>query len=154
MIDSKAMQRSQVAELLANYAVRDDRPTGGWIRAIRESLGMTQAQLAARIGLARQSVQDFEKAEAQRRITLESLDRAAAAMGCKLVYSLVPQNGSLDEMRERRALEVAEEILKSASHSMALEAQGVSGAERERQKKLIAQSLLRGSSRGLWVDSK
>ena len=143
--------RSQVSELVGTYgAANPIIPGGGWIRAVREALGMTQVQLAARLGLARQSIQDFEKAEAERRITLDSLERAAAAMGCRLVYSLVPQNGTLEEMRESRAAEIAEAMLKSATHSMELEAQGVSSKERERQKKLIVESLLRGSSRRLW----
>ena len=151
MINHKEIMRSQVSELVGTYgAANPIIPGGGWIRAVREALGMTQVQLAARLGLARQSIQDFEKAEAERRITLDSLERAAAAMGCRLVYSLVPQNGTLEEMREGRAAEVAEAMLKSATHSMELEAQGVSSKERERQKKLIVESLLRGSSRRLW----
>ena len=52
---------------------------------------MTQAQLGGRAGISRQSVQDFERAEAERRITLESLDRLARALGCRMVYALVPR---------------------------------------------------------------
>ncbi|MBI4996868.1 MAG: mobile mystery protein A [Rhodocyclales bacterium] len=126
------------------------QPRGGWVRAIREALGMTQAQLAGRAGVSRQSVQDFEQAEAKQRITLESLDKMARAMGCRLVYSLVPEHGTIDELRQRRAAALAEALLKPADHSMKLEAQGVADAERERQRKLLAETLLAGSSRKLW----
>lgn len=147
-----SLKRMQLADALRNYPAPDAAasPRGGWVRAIREALGMTQVQLAARVGISRQSVQDLEKAEAERRITLDSLDRLARAMKCRVVYSLVPENGSLDDLRKLQANAMAEALLKPADHSMKLEAQGVSANERERQRKLLAEALLRGSSRKLW----
>lgn len=111
---------------------------------------MTQAQLGGRMGISRQSVQDLEAAEAERRVTLDSLDRMARAMGCRVVYALVPESGSIDSLRERRAHALAQALLKPADHSMKLEAQGVSAPELDRQRKLLADALLRGSARKLW----
>ena len=71
-------------------------------------------------------------------------------MGCRVVYALVPGNGSLDDLRTRRADAVAEAMLKPTDHSMKLGAQGVSTIERERQRKLLAEALLRDSPRKLW----
>lgn len=153
MNDTKSrLKRLQLADALRAYPAPDTaaQPRGGWVRAIREALGMTQAQLAGRAGVSRQSVQDFEQAEAKQRITLESLDKLARAMGCRLVYSLVPEHGTIDDLRQRRAEALADALLKPADHSMKLEAQGVANAERERQRKLLAETLLAGSSRKLW----
>ena len=153
MTDTKSrLKRLQLADALRHYPMPEAAavPRGGWLRAIREALGMTQAQLGARAAISRQSVQDFEHAEAERRITLESLDKLARAMGCRLVYSLVPEGGSIDVQRERRALALAEAMLQPADHSMKLEAQGVTGLERERQRRLLADALLNGSPRKLW----
>lgn len=111
---------------------------------------MTQAQLATRLGVSRQSLQGLERAEANRRITLDSLDRLAKAMDCRVVYALVPENGSIEDARARRAQEVADKLLKSTEHSMKLEAQGVSAREGKRQRKFLVDSLLRGSPRRLW----
>ena len=111
---------------------------------------MTQAQLAARLGISRQSLQGLERAEADRRITLDSLDRLAKAMDCRLVYALVLEKGSLDGVRARKAKALADELLKSTEHSMTLEAQGVSARESKRQRELLVDELLRGSSRKLW----
>ncbi len=111
---------------------------------------MTQAQLARRLNISRQSVQDFESAEAERRITLESLARVARAMGCRLVYAVTPEEGSLDKMRTRRAEVVADRLLKPTGHSMKLEAQGVPDRESKRQRKLLVESLLQDSPRKLW----
>lgn len=146
------LKRLQLADALRAYPVPDaaGAPRGGWLRALREALGMTQSQLGERAGISRQSVQDFEHAEADRRITLESLDKLARAMGCRLVYALVPENGSVDALRERQALALADALMQPADHSMQLEAQGVGGAERERQRRLLAETLLADSPRKLW----
>ena len=144
-------QRLQLADALRQYKSSSPTPPPrGWARAIREALGMTQTQLAARLKITRQSVQDLEQAEAERRITLESLDRLAKAMGCRVVYAVVPESGSLDDLRVSRAKQLADALLKPTEHSMKLEAQGVSGRERGRQRKLLADALLRGSPRKLW----
>ena len=148
---SATLQRLQLADALSEFSsARSSPPGGGWARAIREALGMTQVQLASRIGITRQSLQGLERAEANRRITLDSLDRLAKAMDCRLVYALVPEKGSLDEVRARKAKALADELLKSTEHSMTLEAQGVSARESTRQRELLADELLRGSSRKLW----
>ena len=117
---------------------------------MRDALGMTQGQLAARLGIARQSLQDLERSEANRRITLESLDRLAKAMGCQVVYALVPEKGSLDGVRTRRAKALADAMIKPTEHSMKLEAQGVPARESKRQRKVLVNTLLKGSSRKLW----
>lgn len=144
--------RMQIADALRSYPTPEAAaaPRSGWIRSIREALGMSQTQLAARAGVSRQSVQDFEKAEAERRITLESLDRMARAMGCRVVYALVPEKGSIDDLRASRAKVLAEALMQPADHSMKLESQGVTEAERKRQLQLLVDALLNGSPRKLW----
>ncbi|MBK8840867.1 MAG: helix-turn-helix domain-containing protein [Hyphomonadaceae bacterium] len=77
-----------------------ERPARGWIKAIREALGMTTAQLAARMGVAQPRITELEKREAGRVVTLQSLERAAEALDCRLVYILVP-NDSLEGPAKR-----------------------------------------------------
>lgn len=146
------LKRLQLADALQGFpsSRSSSPPRGGWVRTIREALGMTQGQLAARLGIARQSLQGLERAEANRRITLDSLDRLAKAMECRVVYALVPEKGSLDNVRTRRAQALADAMLKPTEHSMKLEAQGVSARESKRQRKLLVDTLLRGSPRKLW----
>jgi predicted DNA-binding mobile mystery protein A len=148
--NTNSLKRMQLADALRGFSPLSPSPRGGWVRAIREALGMTQAQLAAQLGIARQSLQDLESAEANRRITLDSLDKLAKAMDCRLVYALVPAAGSLDDVRTRRAQQLADVMLKTTEHSMALESQGVPAREGKRQRKLLVESLLRGSPHKLW----
>lgn len=126
------------------------RPPSGWLRAVRQALGMTQPQLATRLGITRQALNGLEKAEAAGKITLESLDRVARALGCRLSYAIVPDAGSLAATRARRAEEIADRNLEAVSHSMKLEAQGVPEKALVRQRRRLVDELLRGSGRKLW----
>lgn len=125
-------------------------PRTGWVRAIREALGMSQSQLAARAGISRATVQQLERAESRRRITLASLDRLAQALGCQVAVALVPKGGSLEDLRRRQAQAQAERLLGPAdADSEALGGtRSLDGRERQRQR-LVAK-LLRGSPRRLW----
>src|SRR5476651_67154 len=77
------------------------KPPRGWIRAIRDALGMTTSQLAKRMGVTQPRISELERAEASGNIGLRSLERAAEAMGCRLVYVLVPLAPLSETVRER-----------------------------------------------------
>lgn len=101
-------------------------PPRGWIRAIRESLGMSLADLGRRMDVSRQAAAQIELGEADGSIRLDTLRRAADALGCDLFYALVPRS-SLDATVVGRAREVAAADAARTLHTMALEAQ--SGGE-------------------------
>ena len=86
-------------------------PRTGWVREIRTALGISQSQLAARAGVSRATVQQMERAEGRRRITLASLDRLAHAMGCQVAVAIVPKGGTLDDLRRRQANTRADTLL-------------------------------------------
>lgn len=101
-------------------------PHGGWIRAIREALGMPRHELGRRIGVGEKRVMQLELGEAQGKITMESLARAAEALDCELVVALVPRQ-PLEKTVSDRRMQLAASWLKSrALHTMAMENQAVS----------------------------
>ena len=122
-------------------------PPKGWIRAIREGLGMTAAQLAARVGVTQATVTEFEMSEAKGSIRLDTLRRAAEAMNCTLVYALVP-NGSLQKTVQDRAYAVASEHVRPVEHTMRLEDQGLSAEDREERLQEYARTVL--NPRRIW----
>lgn len=126
-------------------------PAGGWVRTIRQALGMSVAHLAGRLGLSRQAVTTLEQREVHRTVTLAMLDRVAAALDAEVVYAIVPRT-SLEESRRARARVKAEAQLGRVAHSMRLEAQGVSEEEYQRQLDEVSDRLLREWSRTLWSD--
>lgn len=77
-----------------------ERPPTGWLRAIRETSGVSAGELGRRLGVSRQLPLQFERAEATDTITLKSLRAVAAALDCDLVYALVPRDGWLDIQAE------------------------------------------------------
>lgn len=105
------------------------RPPKGWIRAIREVTGLSVRDLAKRLHKAPSVAAHFEGSEAAYRITLGSLREVADALGCQLVYALVPKTGSIQELSEERARITATENVRAVEHSMALEDQAVGGID-------------------------
>jgi predicted DNA-binding mobile mystery protein A len=81
-------------------------PPVGWIRVIRDAIGMTAAQLAKRLGVSQQRALVIEQAETSGSITLASLARAADALDCELIYAVVPRT-SLERLVEDRAAKLA-----------------------------------------------
>ncbi len=127
------------------------RPPRGWIKAIREALGMTTKQLGKRLGVSQPTALGFEKAEASKSIMLESLERAAHALDCRLVYALVPRK-PLETLVEERARVLARKRLRSISHSMALEDQRVDEADEREHLERLVQRLINQPGSALWED--
>jgi predicted DNA-binding mobile mystery protein A len=101
------------------------RPQKGWIRAIREAIGVSAGELGRTLGASRQLPLQFERAEANDSITLKSLRNVAGALDCDLVYALVPRAGTMRELIENRARSQARKHVLGVEHSMALEDQAV-----------------------------
>lgn len=129
--------------------VKIARPPKGWLRAVRDALGMTTAQFGRRLGVSQPRIIELEKSEVSGSVTLNTLQRAAEALGCRLVYAIVPERPLATTVSERAEL-VAERQSAAVEHSMRLEDQAVSDktARRQLREQLIAE-LLRRPAR-LW----
>ena len=123
----KNLRLKQLDRALEPYrAAREvPRPSKGWIRTIRQALGVSSGELARRLGTSRQLPLQLEKGEAEDRVTLKSLRAAGNALDCDLVYALVPRAGSMQELIENRARAEAKNRVLGVEHSMALENQAV-----------------------------
>ncbi len=115
-LDERFQQFSQIT--------RYEVPARGWIKAIRESLGMTTAQLAKRLGIRQPSVVAIEQSETKSTIELATLRRVAEALDCRLVYTLVPKT-TLELSVRDRARAFARRRRAAVEHSMLLENQEV-----------------------------
>ena len=120
------------------------RPPKGWVRAIRDALGMSSRELAERLGVTQQAVSQLEAAERDGAVTIDRLEGVAQALGCRLEYALVPER-PLGQMVHERAQRKAREILEPVGHSMALEGQDV---EMDDEVERLAEDL--ADKRGLW----
>jgi len=105
---------------------RYNTPVRGWIKAVREALGMTTKQLASRLGVKQPSVVAIEQSEAKGSIELATLRRVAEALDCTLAYVLIP-NKSLETTVRDRARAFERRRRGPVEHSMLLEDQKVKG---------------------------
>lgn len=148
------LQREVIEKKLRPWlSLRQDRkPNSGWIKAIRGALGMTTKQLADRLGIAQPSVMALEERESLKTITLETLENAAHAMDCKLIYAIVPKEDylSLNELLDRKSEEAAKAISKKVSHSMALESQGLSTEDNRSSFMRLAKELKEKMDSRIW----
>jgi predicted DNA-binding mobile mystery protein A len=122
------------------------RPPRGWVRAIREALGMSAAVLASRLGTTPGAVIRLEQSEAAGRIQLNTLRGAADALGCDLVYLLVPRR-PLGVVVQERARELAHEQVLAVGQTMRLEDQAT-GLTSDLEEQFARRLLERG---GLWT---
>jgi predicted DNA-binding mobile mystery protein A len=124
--------RKRLDERLLSVRPEDNLkpPPKGWIRAIRDALGMSGPQLAKRLKISPQSVETIEKSECAGTARLDTLRRAAEALDCTLVYALVPKT-SLESMVRTRARRIALREIGRVTHTMRLEAQGVGDRDLE-----------------------
>jgi predicted DNA-binding mobile mystery protein A len=125
-------------------------PPTGWLKAIRLSLGMSLEQLGRKLGIAKQNALALERREQLGAVTINSLREAAAAMDLELVYGFVPKDGTLQALIDRKAYEVAKEIIKMASQTMVLEDQGNSNQRLEKAIEERAKEIKEKMPKLLW----
>ena len=111
---------------------KGSRPPKGWLRAIRDALGMTTAQFGKRLGVSQPRIVELEQSEVSGSVTINTLQRAAEALGCRLVYALVPERPLAETVRERADL-VASRQIGAVAQSMRLEDQEVKSRDVARE---------------------
>ncbi|MCU1486619.1 MAG: HTH-Family Transcriptional Regulator [Actinomycetia bacterium] len=129
--------------------LQERRPPRGWVRAVRDALGMSTAELAKRMGVAQTRISAIERGEAEGTIKVDTLRRAADALDCDLVYVFVPRT-TLDEAVQAQARRKATAHLRRVAHTMRLEDQAVDSSDRQVDDLAADQN----DRRGLWTDAE
>jgi predicted DNA-binding mobile mystery protein A len=121
----KTLQLQQLNNKMLRLASLKEEvvPSTGWIKAIRTSLGMSMQQLGNKLNISKQGVLDIERREKDGSISIKSLREVALVMDMKLVYGFIPLDGTLDALIEKKAKELAKQIVMRTAHTMQLEDQ-------------------------------
>ncbi len=127
-------------------------PQKGWIRAIRDSLGMSGKQLADRLRVTQQRVSEIERDELSGSVTLKSMRKVADCLDCVFVYAFVPRI-SLEHTVHDRVKQVAEEHIKRASQSMLLEGQELNEDDESEALADMVEEMIENLPLTLWDDS-
>lgn len=128
-------------------------PRKGWIADIRKSLGMTIKDFAQRLGIDPSSAKRLEQSEEKRSITLASLDRAAAALGCRVAYVLIPDRPLEATIRDR-ASALVERLHAPVAHSMVLEDQTSDRQSTKDRREVMIDELIFNLDPELWRDDR
>lgn len=125
-------------------------PNKGWINTIRTTLNMTMAQLGAKLNITRQGVKRIEDSEAKGTLSINSLKEVADALELKFVYGFVPKNGSIDNLINLKAENLARKIVLRTNQNMKLENQGISDDKINDSVMDLANEIKRELRRSLW----
>lgn len=125
-------------------------PDPGWIYTIRKALNISLEQLAQKLHITRQGVKKLEEREANGAITLKSLKEAGNAMHLQLVYGFVPLDGSIEQLIDRKAAELARKIVMRTHQHMQLENQGNTDERLEKAIHELTIELKKEMNKALW----
>lgn len=125
-------------------------PNKGWINTIRTALNMTMAQLGAKLNITRQGVKSLEESEAKGTISINSLREVGEALELKFVYGFVPKNGTINNLIESKAENLARKIVKRTNQNMKLENQGISDEKINKSISDLADEIKREMRKSLW----
>lgn len=116
-------QYSSIVDKAATSLIGLKTPPEGWLRTVRNALGMSGAEVAKRLGVTRARVTTAEHAELTGGITLKSMQAMAEAMGCRFVYAVIPPSGRIEDIITAQARKKAMSIVGTTNIHMALENQ-------------------------------
>ena len=121
----------------------------GWIKTIREALGMTSTNLASRVGVNQSRIIHMEKAERDGNIKISTMEKVADALDMDFVYGFVPRT-SLNEMVRQQAKKIALYKMERLDNTMRLELQELSSKEKERALKDMIDRILIDGPKDFW----
>jgi len=138
---------NQASKMLEGLTI----PLEGWLRTIRNALGMSGVQLAKRLGVTKARIAKVEQDELGGGVTLKTMKRMAEAMNCRFVYAIIPDE-DIEQVLEEQALKKSKARVKAASTHMALEAQSLDQHTLDSEIKRIASKIVREKPSDLWSD--
>lgn len=147
--DTVRKQHVRLVDQTATRLHNIQQPKGGWLALVRRALGMSGAQVSARMGVSRNAIYQAERNEREGAITIAQMRKVADAMNAEFVYAVVPK-GSVDDVIRAQARRTAEARVRRASSHMALESQSLPSEQTKRRIEDLADELVRNPPPDFW----
>lgn len=125
-------------------------PEKGWIHTIRTTINMTMEQLGKKLSISKQRVKKIEESEVNGSLTLKSMKEVANAMELQFVYGFIPKDGSIENLVDKKANELAQRIVLRTNQNMKLEDQGIENEKIKKSIQELAIEIKREMRRSLW----
>jgi len=103
--DDRAIEREKLDRELRFFRIAGKKASyyPHWLRRVRQALGVRVTDMAQELGVNKSVIHRLEQSEDKKSISLHSLEKAAGAMDCKVVYGIVPRGGkTILELTERQ----------------------------------------------------
>ena len=126
-------------------------PSEGWLKTVRQALGMTGSQLASRLGVTKGRISQAESAELKGGVTLKTMTSMAEAMNCRFIYAVIPDK-EIEAVINDQAIKKAKARVKAASTQMALEAQALNRDKLDSEINRIASEIIDKMPSDFWAD--
>lgn len=130
-------------------AVSSSMPSQGWIKSIREALGISTAQLGKKVGIDQSRISRIENAEMTGEVKLSTLMKIAKSMDMQLVYAFVPKN-SLEDMVHQQARQIALKRMKRLNTTMRLEEQELSSEQKQKALEDMVNKIMIDEPKDFW----
>ncbi len=152
---NKKLIREQLDRALKRFSALKaiSPPRKGWVRAIRDALGISTRQLGDRLGVNKSRITRIEQDEVGGSVTLKTMRRVANALDCVFVYGFVPRK-TLEDTLRNQAMQVAKKRMSRVAHTMSLEDQGLSEGEQKKAFETAVDELIRTMPKSLWEVNK
>lgn len=145
----KKLVREQLDKKLLELKQLPEKPFNGWIKTIREALGMTTSQLAGRVKVDQSRITKIERAEPDLNLKLSTMEKVADGLGMKFVYGFAPKD-SLEDIVRDQARKLALKRMQRLDHTMRLELQNLNQEEKEKTIRDMVDRLLIEGDKELW----
>jgi len=127
-------------------------PQQGWIKTVREALGLSARQLGEKAGIDQSRISRLENAEKDGSLKLSSLQKVAKGLNMRFIYGFVSEN-TLEEMVRSQARKIALRRLKQLDNTMRLEKQELSDEEQKKALEDMIEKILVDQPKDFWDGS-
>ncbi|WP_223270901.1 helix-turn-helix domain-containing protein [Subsaximicrobium wynnwilliamsii] len=111
---------------------------------------MTRNQLSTKLNLTKGAVQKIEEREAAGQISLNKLKDVGNALDMQFVYGFVPKDGSIQNLIDIKAKNLAKKIVSRTNQTMTLENQGIDKRKIDDSISNLANDIERELRKSLW----
>jgi len=145
-------QYSSIVNATARKLEGIRKPNKGWICSMRSALGMTGSDLARRMKITPAAIYEVEQKELSGAVTIQRMEKLAAAMGGRFVYAIVPKESTVESIIRDQAQRKAERLLRRTNTQMALEKQALDETRLQEEVDRLRDDLIRSRPADLWSD--
>jgi len=145
----KGLKLRQLTEAMTRKTLIPINKIGQRLRDIRETIGMTQKQMAKRLEVSQSAISQIE--ENRETSKLGTILKIAGALECELMGAVVSRE-PLEDIIRRRAEKTAKKMLNRTFATMAMEKQTPSEEAYKYQLKKMIEELVGNPGPELWED--